>query len=136
MLHGGVLGGEPEAVPAHRMQHAVPAGPRVPGEHVPQRVDPDVTHVDATRWIREHLQDVPVRCARRRRRAVDLRRFPSLLPLGFKFSGIVSGHTFGTVVRRADSRAGPEVGWRAAHTIHGARPILCERLRARTDRSR
>ena len=60
-LHRGVLGRQPERVPAHRVQHVVAARAHEAGEHVAHGVVAHVPHVDAPRRIGEHLQHVVFR---------------------------------------------------------------------------
>src|SRR5207249_3650130 len=64
VLDGGVLGGEAEGVPAHRMEDVLAAHPLVARHDVSDRVVADVAHVDAARGIREHLEAVVLRPAR------------------------------------------------------------------------
>ena len=54
----GVLRGQTESVPAHRMLDVVAAHPHVPGKRVADRVVPHVTHVQASAWIRKHFDHV------------------------------------------------------------------------------
>ena len=63
VVDGGVLGGQPEGVPAHRVQHVEAAHPLEAGEHVADGVDAHVAHVDAAGRIREHLEAVVLRPA-------------------------------------------------------------------------
>jgi hypothetical protein len=60
-LHGGVLGGQAEGVPAHGMEDREAPGPLEPGDHVAQRVVAHVAHVQTPRRIGEHLQHVVLR---------------------------------------------------------------------------
>ena len=53
LLARGVLGGQPEGVPAHRMQHVETLRALEAGDHVAHRVVAHVPHVDAARGIRE-----------------------------------------------------------------------------------
>ena len=89
-LHGGVLGGQPEGVPAHRVQHVEAAGALVAGDHVAHRVVADVAHVDPPRRVGEHLQHVVFRA---RVAVVGLEqalRGPGLLPARLGILGVVA----------------------------------------------
>ena len=55
---GGVLGGQAERVVAHRPQHVVAAPPAQMGDDVAERVVEDVPHVQLTRGVGQHLDDV------------------------------------------------------------------------------
>jgi hypothetical protein len=61
VVDGGVLGGQPEGIPAHRMQYVEAPHPLEPGDQVPDGIDPDMPHVDAAGGIREHLEAVVLR---------------------------------------------------------------------------
>jgi hypothetical protein len=54
----GVLGGQAEGVPPHRVQHLVAAEPPVARDHVVQREHLGVTHVQVTARVGEHRQRV------------------------------------------------------------------------------
>ena len=56
--HRGVLGGQAERVPAHRLQHVVALHAVVAGEHVADGVVAHVPHVQLARGVREHRQAV------------------------------------------------------------------------------
>ncbi len=62
-LHRGVLGRHPEGVPAHRMEHVEAARALVAGQHITHGIVAHVTHMDAPRRIREHLEHVALRLA-------------------------------------------------------------------------
>ena len=62
-LDGGVLGRQPEGVPADGVQHVVPPAHPEPGDHV---ADPErlcVPHVQVTAGVAEHVDDVRLRGA-------------------------------------------------------------------------
>ena len=82
-FEGRVLRRQPESVPADGMHHGEAAAPVEAGHHIPDRVIPDMAHVDAARGIGQHLEAVepgPFGKVRRAKGAVPL---PALLPLRF-----------------------------------------------------
>ena len=101
LFHGRVLGRHAEGVPAHRVEHFVAAHALVTRQHVAHRVIAHVTDMDATRWIREHLQDVAARLGRGIIRLEALGLVPCRLPadirlrrvepLGHFSSGLLQG---------------------------------------------
>ena len=64
VLDGRVLGRKPEGIPSHRMQHVVAVHPHVAGQGVADGVVAHVPHVERTRRIGQHLQDVVLLLAR------------------------------------------------------------------------
>ena len=60
-LHRRVLRRQAESVPTHRMDNVETLGAFVPRHHVAHGVIADVAHMDAPRWIGEHLQDIVFR---------------------------------------------------------------------------
>jgi hypothetical protein len=82
VVDGGVLGGQPEGIPAHRVQHVEAPHPLEPGEQVPDGIDPDMPHVDAAGGIREHLEAVVLRTAAILGHLELLGVLPDRLPLG------------------------------------------------------
>ena len=58
VLDGGVLGGQAEAVEAHRRQHAVALHRAVADDQVAERVVADVAHVCRPARVRVHAEDV------------------------------------------------------------------------------
>src|SRR6266852_87251 len=58
VLDRRVLGGQPEGVPAHRVQHVEAPHPLVAGQQIADRVDPHVAHVNAAGRVRKHLEAV------------------------------------------------------------------------------
>ncbi len=80
VLDRRVLGRQAEGVPPDRMQDAEAGHAPLPRDHVTDRVVADVPHVDVSRRVREHLEDVVGGRARiRHGRERPLRR-PALLP--------------------------------------------------------
>src|SRR3546814_4711267 len=63
-LDGGVLGRQPERIPAHGMQHVESARLLVARHDVAERVVPHMAHVDAARRIGKHLEHVVFRPGR------------------------------------------------------------------------
>ena len=60
-FHGGIFGGHPERIPAHRVQHFMPAHPLVAGQHVAHGVIAYMADVNAPRGIGKHLQHIAAR---------------------------------------------------------------------------
>ena len=89
VLRGGVLGGQAEGVPSHRVKHVEAARAPIARHHVAHRVVAHMAHVYAPRRIREHLEDVVFRTRIVVVRLEDLRVRPSLLPLGLGFAHVV-----------------------------------------------
>ena len=58
VLDRGVLGGQPERVPAHRMQDAEALHALVARQRVTDAVVSDMAHVEDARWVGKHLQHV------------------------------------------------------------------------------
>src|SRR2546426_2989980 len=82
VLDRGVLGGQTESIPAHRVEHVETAHRLVAGEQVADRVVAYVSHVNAARGVREHLEAVELRAARVLGHAELLSVLPDPLPLG------------------------------------------------------
>ena len=106
-LHGRVLGGHAERVPAHRVQDVKALGALVARHDVAHGVVADVAHVDAARRVREHLEHVVFRTA-----VVDFAGLedvglrPGFTPLGLGVFGIVAGHRKPGLDRRKARPAG------------------------------
>ena len=66
LLHGRVLGGQAERVPAERVQHAEALGPLVARDRIAHHIIADMAHMDAPRRIGKHLKHVVFRLALRR----------------------------------------------------------------------
>ncbi len=99
VVDGGVLGGQPEGVPAHRVEHVEAPHPLVTGEEIADGVDADVAHVDAAGRIREHLEAVVLGSRgilASRGTARDSSHaachFPSISANGIPLGTIVGGH--------------------------------------------
>ena len=54
----GVFGGQPERIPAHRVEHAFARHPLVSGVRIGDGVVADVAHVEVARGVGEHAEDV------------------------------------------------------------------------------
>jgi hypothetical protein len=98
VLDGGVLGGQAESVPSHRVEDVEPPHPLEARQEIADGVDPHVSHVDAAGRVREHLETVELRAG-----GVlgDLELpgiFPGALPLrldlaeGISIGSVVGGH--------------------------------------------
>ena len=97
---GVLFGGEPERIPAHRMEHLLASHPTVPTDDVGRRVALGMSHVQpGPRRIREHVEHVHLGLG-----GIDgtdpkrLEFLPKSLPFGFNALGVVTGH--GGLVRR------------------------------------
>ena len=88
--HGGVLGGHPEGVPAHRVQDIETARAFVAGDDVADGVDAHMAHMDAPRRVGEHLQDVVFRPVAPVVGSEAALGFPRRLPPGLGPSGVVA----------------------------------------------
>ena len=58
VLYGRVFSGQPEGVPADGMENVKSPCPFESGDHVSDRIIPHVSHVDSSRWVGEHLENV------------------------------------------------------------------------------
>ena len=88
----GVFRRQTEGVPSHRVQHVEALRRLVACDHVSERVIPDVSHMDASRRIREHLQHVILLLAGV---DIDLEAAgvrPRGLPSCFAFLHVISRH--------------------------------------------
>ena len=78
---GRILRRKAERIPPHGIQNVVSLHPTHPGDHVPDRIVPHVPHVDPTRWIGKHLEDIILRPAldplRHEQTVAPPRRLPS-----------------------------------------------------------
>src|SRR2546426_813037 len=81
VLDGGVLGRQPEGVPAHGVEHAVARHPPLARDHVADRVVAHVPHVDVPGGVREHREHVVRGRARLGTRREGARLLPAALPL-------------------------------------------------------
>ena len=92
LLHRGVFRRHPERIPAHRVQHFVPAHPLVARQHVAHRVVADVADVDPPRGVGKHLEHIAARLSARAIGSESLRVVPRGLPARIGGGGI---ETFG-----------------------------------------
>ena len=90
VLHRGVLGRQPERVPAHRMENVEAPRAPVTRHHVAHRVVAHMAHVDAPGRIGEHLEHVIFRTRVVVRGLEDLRVRPGFPPFGFGFAHVVA----------------------------------------------
>src|SRR5213080_5216278 len=81
VLDGGVLGREPEGVPAHGVEHARARHAPLARDHVADRVVAHVAHVDAPGGVREHLEHVVRGLAWLGARREGACLLPTVLPL-------------------------------------------------------
>ena len=93
VLHRRIFSRHTEGVPAHRMQNVVAAGTLVASHNVAHRVVADMAHMDASRRIGEHLEDVVFLARISVVRLEDLVFRPFCLPTGLGVARIV---TFGS----------------------------------------
>jgi hypothetical protein len=98
LADGGVLGGQSEGVEAHRAQDGIAMAAAEMGDDLAEHVVADVSHVELTRRVREHLEDVRLLVVARRRgvlRVGDRERLlalPDLLPSRLDRRCVVSIH--------------------------------------------
>jgi len=78
-LERGVLGGEAERVPAHRVEHVVALHSAIASVGVRDRVVSDVTHVERARRVGKHAEDVG-RIVGVLVKRVDVVALPDVLP--------------------------------------------------------
>ncbi len=107
--HGGVLGGQAERVPAHRLQHVVALHAHVARDHVADRVVAHMTHVQSTARVREHAQAVVLRLRRvlrDRKRAVGLP-----VRLGLRLDGRRVVTFLHALAEKNDSRRADRTGY-------------------------
>ena len=97
VLDGGVLGGESEGVPPHRVQHVEPAHPLEARQEIADRIDPHVSHVDTTGRVGKHLEAVELRAGRILGGLELLGLLPGPLPLHLE---LAKGIAIVTVVER------------------------------------
>ena len=90
VLHGGVLGRQPERVPAHWVEDVEAPRPPIARHDIAHGVIAHMAHVDATRGIREHLKHIIFRARILVRGLEDLRVRPGLAPFGLGFAHVVS----------------------------------------------
>ncbi len=85
-LNGGVLGGEPERVPAHRGQDLVALHDLAAHHDVAQDVIAAVSHVKIAGGVRKHVQAVVLRLRRTGVAGEEALRRPPVVPLGLEFA--------------------------------------------------
>ena len=95
----GVLGRQPERVESLRVQHVHAVSRAEARDDVPDRVDEHVPHVEGSRRIREHLEDVALGLHRVVRDVERLRVLPDPLPLLLDRARVVPVHHRLTVRR-------------------------------------
>ena len=118
LFHRGVLGGHPEGVPAHRMQHAVSKRAPVPRHHVAHRIVANMPHVDASRRIGKHLQHIVFRLGRVAAGGKHPGLVPGALPFLFGGGGVVPRHR-----ASPDRASGGVIPDRAGASSAGTRPL-------------
>ena len=128
----GVLGRQPERVPAHRVHHRMAARPLVPGHDIAQGVVADMAHVDLAAGIGKHLQHVVFRLAVRRHVCHAEAAAVGPCPLPFRFGGgeIVARARFwcrGLLPRRGGGRV---VHGRMYRSRTLVAQVLCRRRQA------
>ena len=84
-FHGGVFCRHPKCVPAHRVQNVETARTFIPRDYIAHRIIPHMSHVNATRRIREHFQDIVFRATGIVVSGKTLSIFPRCLPEAFSF---------------------------------------------------
>ena len=89
-FHGGVLRGQPERVPAKRMEHLEALHPLHACQHVTHHVIAGVADREVARWVRVHDEVVVLRVGRVVRSLHDPVFGPHLLPLGLDVLGYVA----------------------------------------------
>jgi hypothetical protein len=92
VLDRGVLGGQPERVPAEGMQYVEALHSLQPGDDVTNHVITNVTDVRVTRGIGEHLETIELRSRRVGRDFERLGLCPSLLPFHVELLRVVFRH--------------------------------------------
>src|SRR4029077_18446221 len=85
----------------HRVEDVEPARAPIARHHVAHGVVAHMAHVDAPRWIGEHLEHIVFRARIVVFRLEDLRIRPGFSPFGFGFAHVVSfGPHYGGVTRK------------------------------------
>ena len=98
-VNGVLLGGQAEGVPAHRVQHVLPAHALIAADDVRGGVPFGMADVQAiAAGVGEHVQHVDLPPRGRARRGKGPLGLPVLLPLGLDRGRVVSGHS-GVVCR-------------------------------------
>ena len=102
-LHGGIFRRKPERVPAHRMEDIEAAGTPVSGDDIAEGVVANMPHMDPSRRIGEHFQNVIFRLFRPGLGGKAVAVVPARLPFGLDGGCVVlihSCHPDGTSVAR------------------------------------
>jgi len=89
-LDGGILGGQTEGVPAHRMQHIQAHRALIAGDHIADRVVAHMADVQLPGWIGEHLKHVVFWARIVVAGGKNLPLFPHLLPAGLGLARVVA----------------------------------------------
>jgi hypothetical protein len=79
MLNRGIFSGKPKSIPTHRMKNGETASMLVTSRDVSNRIIADMTHMEATRRIGKHLEDIIFRGLLPS--FIDRRILPFFLPL-------------------------------------------------------
>ncbi len=104
-LDRGVLGGQAERIPAHRMQHVLALRALEARNHVAHRIVADMAHMDAPRRIGEHLEHVILLARIVVLGGEDRLVVPDALPARFGLAGVVTFVAHGVFEIRRPVRA-------------------------------
>ena len=102
LFDGGVLGGQAERIPSHRVQDVITVGDAIARDHVAHGVVAHMAHVQPARRVGEHLKDVGLRHVARFLRGLrteNLRAVPRGAPFRLSLFGIVAGGHLVALVR-------------------------------------
>ena len=75
------------------MQNAIARRSFLPRDHVAHRIVAHMAHVDAARWVREHLKHIVFFFGSIALCKKDARFFPGFLPFSFGCGGFVARHS-------------------------------------------
>ena len=90
-LDGSVFRRHAESIPAHWMNNVESTHRLVPGHHITDSVVAHVSHVDSSRGVGKHFQEIIFGFAGIFGYVENPLIFPNLLPFGFDFAGAISG---------------------------------------------
>ena len=90
-LDGSVFRRHAECIPAHGMNNVKSTHGLVTGHHIADSVVAHVSHVDSSRGVGKHFQEIILGLAGIFGYIEDPLIFPNALPFGFDFAGIISG---------------------------------------------
>jgi hypothetical protein len=90
-LDSSVFRRHAESIPAHGMNNVESTHRLVPGHHITDSVVANVSHVDSSRGVGKHFQEIIFGFAGIFGYIENPLIFPSPLPFGFDFTGIISG---------------------------------------------